>query len=190
MTCPLVSVVQQTKALADSSHALRPPPDPVEKLISVGNELLAFMLFSTVICYFLYFYVAKTPLFKWASVGAMISMLLAWPAITGVSGVMLLDFWKPALGFRSCCEWRYRGESLQTEAHCGFECPFLPDSARLGHLPHPHERRGGLLVCSPLLLPPLGLPKGGGGDCREDKGRGIPPQCNCSKRKGNAQGTL
>ena len=63
------------------------------------------MIGSTAICYMLYFYVAKTPLFKWASVGAMISLLMAWPAITGVSGVMLLDFWKPALGFRSCCEW-------------------------------------------------------------------------------------
>lgn len=78
----------------------------MQKLLSVGLELLAFMIGSTAICYLLYFYVAKTPLFKWASVGAMISMLMAWPAITGVSGVMLLDFWKPALGFRSCCEWK------------------------------------------------------------------------------------
>ncbi|UZJ53929.1 hypothetical protein CBS101457_003249 [Exobasidium rhododendri] len=78
------------------------PVYPVEKMFRVGNELLAFMIFSTFVCYMLYFYVAKTPLLKWASVGAMISMLMAWPAVTGTSGVMLLDFWKPALGFRSC----------------------------------------------------------------------------------------
>lgn len=81
--------------------------DPVDKLVSVGGELLAFMLFSTACCYLLYFYVAKTPLLKWASVGAMISMLLGWPFATGTSGAMLVDFWKPALGFRSCCELFY-----------------------------------------------------------------------------------
>lgn len=71
-------------------------------MLAAGNGLMGFMIFSTIICYLLYFYVAKNPLMKWASVGAMISMLLAWPAITGTSGVLLLDFWKPALGFRSC----------------------------------------------------------------------------------------
>lgn len=61
------------------------------------------MLLSTTVCYFLYHYVARTPLLRQACVGAMISALMAWPILTGRSGIMLLDFWKPALGFRSCC---------------------------------------------------------------------------------------
>lgn len=78
------------------------PAYPVRKMLGVANELLVFMLLSTVVAYFLYFYVAKTPLLRQASVGALISALIAWPIATGQSGIMLLDFWKPALGFRSC----------------------------------------------------------------------------------------
>lgn len=78
------------------------PAYPVRQLAGVANELLAFMIASTVVCYFLYHFVAKTPFLRQACVGGMIATLMAWPIVTGQSGIMLLDFWKPALGFRSC----------------------------------------------------------------------------------------
>jgi hypothetical protein len=79
------------------------PPYNVRGLAGVANELLAFMILSTIACYILYHGVShRSALLKQACVGAMISALIAWPLITGQSGIMLLDFWKPALGFRSC----------------------------------------------------------------------------------------
>ncbi|PWN88676.1 hypothetical protein FA10DRAFT_272938 [Acaromyces ingoldii] len=78
------------------------PPYPVERLLGEGSLLMAFMLSSTLVCYLLYHYVNKNALLRHACIGGMVSALIAWPVVTGQSGIMLLDFWKPALGFRSC----------------------------------------------------------------------------------------
>jgi hypothetical protein len=64
--------------------------------------MLGFMLGSTVLAYFLYHYVAKRSyVLNYGCVGALAGILLLWPEVVGRSGVMLLDFWRPALGFRS-----------------------------------------------------------------------------------------
>lgn len=76
----------------------------MERLLGEGSLLMAFMLSSTLLCYLLYHYVNKNALLRHACIGGMVSALIAWPVVTGQSGIMLLDFWKPALGFRSCRE--------------------------------------------------------------------------------------
>lgn len=64
--------------------------------------MLTFILSSAVVAYLLFHYVSgRSPAAKWFSIISLITALMTWPLLTGMSGVMLLDFWRPALGFRS-----------------------------------------------------------------------------------------
>ncbi|CDU25892.1 uncharacterized protein SPSC_06063 [Sporisorium scitamineum] len=79
------------------------PPYPLWTAGIMSVRMLSFIVGSAVVAYFLYHKVAvKSQVGKWFSILFLISSLLAWPLVTGRSGVMLLDFWRPALGFRSC----------------------------------------------------------------------------------------
>ncbi|SPO26890.1 uncharacterized protein UTRI_10353_B [Ustilago trichophora] len=79
------------------------PPYPLYTAGIIAVRMLSFIVGSAVVAYFLYHKVAvKSQLGKWFSILSLIISLLAWPLVTGRSGVMLLDFWRPALGFRSC----------------------------------------------------------------------------------------
>jgi len=78
------------------------PPYPLWTAGIIAVRMLSFIVGSAVIAYFLYHKVAvKSQVGKWFSILSLIVSLLAWPLVTGRSGVMLLDFWRPALGFRS-----------------------------------------------------------------------------------------
>lgn len=79
------------------------PPYPLMTAGIIGIRMLAFILGSTIVAHLLYHRIAKrSQLGKWVSIFGLIVALLTWPMLTGRSGVMLLDFWRPALGFRSC----------------------------------------------------------------------------------------
>lgn len=79
------------------------PPYPLWTAGIIGIRMLSFIVGSAVVAYFMYHKLAvKSQVGKWFSILSLITVLLAWPMITGRSGVMLLDFWRPALGFRSC----------------------------------------------------------------------------------------
>ena len=79
------------------------PPYPLVTAAFIAVRMLSFIVGSAVVAFFLYHKVAvKSQLGKWFSILSLIVSLLAWPLVTGRSGVMLLDFWRPALGFRSC----------------------------------------------------------------------------------------
>jgi hypothetical protein len=78
------------------------PPYPLWTAGVIAVRMLSFIVGSAVVAYILYHNVAvKSKAGKWFSIVSLISTLLAWPLLTGRSGVMLLDFWRPALGFRS-----------------------------------------------------------------------------------------
>lgn len=79
------------------------PPYPLWTAGIIAVRMLSFIVGSALVAFFLYHKVAvKSQVGKWASILSLIVSLLAWPLVTGRSGVMLLDFWRPALGFRSC----------------------------------------------------------------------------------------
>ncbi|SPO27236.1 uncharacterized protein UTRI_10353 [Ustilago trichophora] len=79
------------------------PPYPLWTAGIIAVRMLSFIVGSAVVAFFLYHKLAvKSQLGKWFSILSLIVSLLAWPLVTGRSGVMLLDFWRPALGFRSC----------------------------------------------------------------------------------------
>lgn len=79
------------------------PPYPLVTAGIMSVRMLSFIVGSAAVAYLLYHKVAvKSQVGKWASMLFLIGSLLAWPLVTGRSGVMLLDFWRPALGFRSC----------------------------------------------------------------------------------------
>ncbi|KAJ1023593.1 hypothetical protein NDA16_003210 [Ustilago loliicola] len=79
------------------------PPYPLYTAGLIAIRMLSFLVGSSLVAFFLYHNVAvKSQLGKWFSILSLIISLLAWPLVTGRSGVMLLDFWRPALGFRSC----------------------------------------------------------------------------------------
>ena len=78
------------------------PPYPLKLAGIIGLRMMAFMFSSGAFAWFLYHYVAKrSPVLNYGCLGLLATMLLAWPEVVGRSGVMLLDFWRPALGFRS-----------------------------------------------------------------------------------------
>lgn len=78
------------------------PPYPLEAAGWLAVRMLGFMVSVGVLAWFLYHYVAnRGRVLNYGCFGALAAILLAWPELTGRSGVMLLDFWKPALGFRS-----------------------------------------------------------------------------------------
>ncbi|CAD6885287.1 unnamed protein product [Tilletia laevis] len=65
-------------------------------------QLLGFIVGTGALAYFLYHLAAKRNVVaKWVCTVSLISLFLAWPSLTPMSGAMLLDFFKPALGFRS-----------------------------------------------------------------------------------------
>lgn len=77
------------------------PPYP---LVTAGWQALStlgFMVGTTVLSYVLYYTVGKTYAARVGCVGLVSAILLAWPVFAGRSGCMMLDFWRPALGFRS-----------------------------------------------------------------------------------------
>lgn len=79
------------------------PRYPLYTAAIVSIRILAFIVGSATVAYGMYHGIAKkSQVGKWFSIFSLISTLLAWPMLTGRSGVMLLDFWRPALGFRSC----------------------------------------------------------------------------------------
>lgn len=79
------------------------PPYPLRTAGIISIRMLGFIVASTVVAHMLYHRLAKrSQAGKWISIIGLIVLLLAWPMMTGRSGVMLLDFWRPALGFRSC----------------------------------------------------------------------------------------
>lgn len=79
------------------------PPYPLYTAGLIAVRMLGFLVASSIVAYLLYHKVAvKSRVGKWVSMVSLIVSLLAWPLVTGRSGVMLLDFWRPALGFRSC----------------------------------------------------------------------------------------
>lgn len=79
------------------------PRYPLQTAAIIAVRMLSFLVGSSLVAYLLYHKVAvKSQLGKWFSILSLIISLLAWPLVTGRSGVMLLDFWRPALGFRSC----------------------------------------------------------------------------------------
>ncbi|KAJ1018000.1 hypothetical protein NDA13_006608 [Ustilago tritici] len=79
------------------------PPYPLYTAGLIAVRMLGFLVASSIVAYLLYHKVAvKSRVGKWVSNVSLIVSLLAWPLVTGRSGVMLLDFWRPALGFRSC----------------------------------------------------------------------------------------
>lgn len=79
------------------------PPYPLQTAGIIAVRMLSFIVGSSVVAFFLYHNVAvKSQVGKWFSMLLLFVTLLAWPLVTGRSGVMLLDFWRPALGFRSC----------------------------------------------------------------------------------------
>ncbi|SNX85384.1 uncharacterized protein MEPE_04093 [Melanopsichium pennsylvanicum] len=78
-------------------------PYPVWTAGIIAVRMLSFIVGSAFVAFLLYHNVAKkSQVGKWFSILSLILSLLAWPLVTGRSGVMLLDFWRPALGFRSC----------------------------------------------------------------------------------------
>ncbi|KAJ1021960.1 hypothetical protein NDA18_005197 [Ustilago nuda] len=79
------------------------PPYPLYTAGWIAVRMLGFLVASSIVAYLLYHKVAvKSRVGKWLCMVGLIVSLLAWPLVTGRSGVMLLDFWRPALGFRSC----------------------------------------------------------------------------------------
>ncbi|KAJ9480360.1 hypothetical protein PHBOTO_003619 [Pseudozyma hubeiensis] len=79
------------------------PPYPLQTAGIMSIRMLSFLIGSTIAAYFMYHNIAiKSQVGKWFSILSLIASLLAWPMVTGRSGVMLLDFWRPALGFRTC----------------------------------------------------------------------------------------
>ncbi|KAK0519121.1 hypothetical protein OC834_007491 [Tilletia horrida] len=65
-------------------------------------QTLGFILGTGALAYFLYHGIAKrSQAGKWLCSVSLISLFLLWPTITPQSGAMLLDFFRPALGFRS-----------------------------------------------------------------------------------------
>ncbi|PWN53725.1 hypothetical protein IE53DRAFT_383765 [Violaceomyces palustris] len=78
------------------------PPYPLALAGIISVRMLSFIVGSAVVAYFLYHKVAvRSPLLNWVCILSLIGALMSWPLLTGMSGVMLLDFWRPALGFRS-----------------------------------------------------------------------------------------
>ncbi|KAN0060299.1 hypothetical protein ACQY0O_007628 [Thecaphora frezii] len=78
------------------------PPYPLFDGLIIGLRMLSFIGGSAVAAYLLYHHVAKKSVAgKWFSLISIIVALMTWPLLTGMSGVMLLDFFRPALGFRS-----------------------------------------------------------------------------------------
>ncbi|KIS66216.1 uncharacterized protein UMAG_05952 [Mycosarcoma maydis] len=79
------------------------PPYPLWTAGIIAVRMLSFIVGSAAVAFLLYHQVAvKSQAGKWFSILSLVASLLAWPMLTGRSGVMLLDFWRPALGFRSC----------------------------------------------------------------------------------------
>ncbi|KAK0569439.1 hypothetical protein OC861_000927 [Tilletia horrida] len=65
-------------------------------------QSFGFIVGTGVLAYFLYHGAAKrSPIAKWSCTFSLIGLFLAWPTLTPQSGAMLLDFFRPALGFRS-----------------------------------------------------------------------------------------
>ncbi|EPQ29160.1 uncharacterized protein PFL1_03447 [Pseudozyma flocculosa PF-1] len=78
------------------------PPYPLYKAGVGSIQMLSFIFGSGIVAYFLYHNVAKkSAAGKWFSILFLITALMTWPLLDPMSGVMLIDFWKPALGFRS-----------------------------------------------------------------------------------------
>lgn len=78
------------------------PPYPLRLAGIVAIRMLSMIVGSSIVAYFLYHRVAsRSNLLRWASLLGLITAFMIWPLLTGMSGVMLLDFWRPALGFRS-----------------------------------------------------------------------------------------
>jgi len=78
-------------------------PYPLRMAAIIAVRMSAFIFTTSVIAYFLYHKTNhhSSPVIKYGIIGGLITTFLAWPLVTGMSGVMLLDFWRPALGFRS-----------------------------------------------------------------------------------------
>jgi len=78
---------------------------PVYPIVTAGFQLLymiGFIVGTSFAAWVLYHYVAhRSFVLKWGCIGGMATTMLAWPVIAGYSGCMMLDFWRPALGFRS-----------------------------------------------------------------------------------------
>ncbi|KAE8210666.1 hypothetical protein CF327_g5479 [Tilletia walkeri] len=65
-------------------------------------QSLGFIIGTGALAYFAYHLAAKrNKAAKWVFTLGFISLFLLWPMLTPQSGAMLLDFFKPALGFRS-----------------------------------------------------------------------------------------
>ncbi|CAO1619174.1 unnamed protein product [Parajaminaea phylloscopi] len=78
------------------------PPYPLATAGTIAVRMVTFMFSSGVLAWLLYHYVAsQSRVLNYACLALLAGILLAWPEVTGRSGVMLLDFWRPALGFRS-----------------------------------------------------------------------------------------
>ncbi|KAL9932633.1 hypothetical protein V8E36_008332 [Tilletia maclaganii] len=60
-------------------------------------QTLSFIIGTGVLAYALY----HSKIAKWASTISLIVLFLVWPTLTPQSGAMLLDFFRPALGFRT-----------------------------------------------------------------------------------------
>ncbi|KDN45955.1 hypothetical protein K437DRAFT_256370 [Tilletiaria anomala UBC 951] len=77
-------------------------PYPLHMAAIIAVRMLIFIIVTTTITYFMYHVNQhNSPLIKYGTVGGLITTFMAWPLVTGMSGVMLLDFWRPALGFRT-----------------------------------------------------------------------------------------
>lgn len=78
------------------------PPYPLKTAGLIGLRMMTFMFATGALAWFLYHYVANRSRFlNYSCMATVAAILLLWPEVTGRSGVMLLDFWRPALGFRS-----------------------------------------------------------------------------------------
>ncbi|CEH18852.1 hypothetical protein CBOM_05556 [Ceraceosorus bombacis] len=78
------------------------PPYPLRTAGIIAIRMMSFMFFTSFVARLLYYHVAtKSQVLRYGCVGGLSAVLLAWPIVTGMSGCMMLDFWRPALGFRS-----------------------------------------------------------------------------------------
>ncbi|CAO1616032.1 unnamed protein product [Jaminaea pallidilutea] len=78
------------------------PPYPLKLAGIIALRMMGFMFFTGFLAWVLYHFVAnRSRVLNYGCFAFVAGLLLAWPEITGRSGVMLLDFWRPALGFRS-----------------------------------------------------------------------------------------
>ncbi|CAO1629837.1 unnamed protein product [Sympodiomycopsis kandeliae] len=95
-------VVELAKALGYRVAEYDLPPYPLQTAGIIAVRMMGFMGATGVLAWVLYHYVANRSRFlNYSCMAVVASVLLLWPEVVGRSGVMLLDFWRPALGFRS-----------------------------------------------------------------------------------------